>query len=300
MAAIPVPSSQRGNQPNQGTIFDDLVDLSRRVSVLERVSRLRSASIGAGGLTFYDGGAIHFLQDTDDLTPGTIQANSADNSLHIIAPYDGTEEDRANYIALYGKKETGSNPQVLVVSSDLVSLVVMNDSGDPTAALIVRDGSFALYGMPTTASAGNLYIDAGSGELARSVSGLKYKQDIEDVEIDVEEVLQVRGRTFRSKTDVTADPDTNKRYVGLIADEIAEFPTLRQFVDFDPDGNPDSIQYDRFSVALLAVAQDNRRRMDERDQEIAAMQEQIDAQDQKIAEMQSAIDALSKKPPKDK
>ncbi|GAA5122157.1 hypothetical protein GCM10023339_40120 [Alloalcanivorax gelatiniphagus] len=73
-------------------------------------------------------------------------------------------------------------------------------------------------------------------------------------------VLQMRGRTWRDKAQVEQDPDTEDRYVGFIAEELDELG-LTAFVEYDDEGQPNAIAYDRLSVALLAVLKDQERRL---------------------------------------
>lgn len=90
------------------------------------------------------------------------------------------------------------------------------------------------------------------GRIQRSTSAARFKQDIEDLAVDPSEVLALRPRTWRDRGDVAQDPETDRWHVGLIAEEVIE-AGLEEFVDFDPDGNPDSVAYDRLVVALIPL-----------------------------------------------
>lgn len=94
-----------------------------------------------------------------------------------------------------------------------------------------------------------------SGELQMVTSSRRYKQDIEDAVVDVNAVLAMVGRTWRDRAQVETDPDTTDRYVGYIAEELHDLG-LTEFVGYDEQGRPDSVAYDRLSVALLAVVKD--------------------------------------------
>ena len=111
------------------------------------------------------------------------------------------------------------------------------------------------WGGSTTSAAANMVADGTSGEILRSTSSLRYKQDVADAEVDPAAVLQMRGRTWRDKAEVEQDPGTERRHVGFIAEELDEIG-LGQFVVYDEQGRPDAISYDRLSVALLAVVKD--------------------------------------------
>lgn len=112
----------------------------------------------------------------------------------------------------------------------------------------------------STSNGANTYID-NDGRIWKSTSSLRYKQDIEDAEVDPADVLALRPRTWRDRKEVEQDPDTGKRFIGFIAEELDEHPTLRQFVEYDDEGRPDAISYDRLSVALVKLAQDQEQRL---------------------------------------
>lgn len=109
-------------------------------------------------------------------------------------------------------------------------------------------GRLTVSAIQTTASAANMFIDTTTGVVYRSTSSRKYKKDVEN--IGIPDIRKLRSVTFRSKMD-------NEKYIGLIAEEIAELDDtiLRQLVVYDADGNPDAVQYDRLAVLLLPVLQ---------------------------------------------
>ncbi len=139
-------------------------------------------------------------------------------------------------------------------------------------------------GMPTTygfttSNAANLYIDSGAGLLYRSTSSLKYKTEVEDLNIDTTDLLsKMRPVWYRSLGD--ADRKDWSWY-GFIAEELAEIePRLVHFgygkdsyeevETIDNEGNskieaklknnavkdePDGVQYERITVLLVAEMQ---------------------------------------------
>lgn len=105
----------------------------------------------------------------------------------------------------------------------------------------------------TTASAANMFIDSASYKISRSTSSLKYKQDVEDLSLDLDAVRQLRPVRFHDKGEMTSDPANARWYVGLIAEEV-EALGLTEFVTY-MNGEPDALMYDRFCVALLLLLQ---------------------------------------------
>lgn len=133
---------------------------------------------------------------------------------------------------------------------------------DPPAGIgiLVQPGGLFVNTVDTTASSANVNID-GVGRLAIVTSSARHKQDIEDLRVDAEQVLKLRPRTWRDRTEVQREPDTDRWHVGLVAEEV-DAAGLHQFVDYDEDGNPESVTYDRLVVALLEVVGQLQARLD--------------------------------------
>jgi hypothetical protein len=130
---------------------------------------------------------------------------------------------------------------------------------------------------PTSSAAANLRYDTDNGVIKLITSSLRYKQDVQDAEVDPAAVLQLRPRTWRDRAEVARDPETGNRYVGFIAEEVHE-AGLTDLVSYDDEGRPDALQYDRFSVALVELAK--------------RQQQQLDDQGRRIADLESRLEAL--------
>lgn len=111
----------------------------------------------------------------------------------------------------------------------------------------------------TTASAANTFIDSSSYKISRSTSSLKYKQDVEDYEFDLDAVRQLRPVRFHDKGEMATDPANARWYVGLIAEEVQALG-LTEFVTY-LNGEPDALMYDRICVALIQVNRQNEERI---------------------------------------
>jgi hypothetical protein len=147
-------------------------------------------------------------------------------------------------------------------------------------------GMPSTYGF-TTSNAANLYIDSGAGFLYRSTSSLKYKTEVEDLNIDTTELLsKMRPVWYRSLGDVDRK---DWSWYGFIAEELAEIePRLvhfgygkdsyEQIETIDDKGNtkiesklkdnavkdePDGVQYERITVLLVAEMQKMRKEIEE-------------------------------------
>lgn len=146
------------------------------------------------------------------------------------------------------------------------------------AAFSISSG-LALPTHGTTASASNTYIDAGTGVLSRSTSSGRYKHDLRPISVaEARRVVRaLKGVMYRSLASLD-DPD--RLYPGLIAEEVAPVaPWLVEWAyreeDYDkrfadPKARvkagaklkPEAVMYDRVSILLAIVAQDDERRID--------------------------------------
>lgn len=79
----------------------------------------------------------------------------------------------------------------------------------------------------TTVSAANVQCGTVIGTLSRVSSGKKYKDKIKDLELDSSLIYNLRPVSFNSKC---SGDDKNRRFVGLIADEIKQvYPEIVQY-----------------------------------------------------------------------
>lgn len=149
--------------------------------------------------------------------------------------------------------------------------------------------------FPSTGSAANVVYGTGSGRMFVSTSSLRYKKDIENVQDSFSENIIYQSRPIWYKSadayaeKVKDDFPVNWSYWGFIAEEIAEIdPRLvtwsylpedyEEYVCFvDPRTGeevkdkrikegaikvPDGINYDRFTVHLVKVAQKQKQEID--------------------------------------
>lgn len=140
-----------------------------------------------------------------------------------------------------------------------------------TVAYVTPDGAVnsvaTVTGVNLTANGGSItrtqLIDGGSttatfnnsGQLVRTTSSARYKQDIEDANYSYEDVLSLQPKTFRLKEEA-ANNETSRVYGGLIAEEVAELDSLKVFVNYaNIDGStvPDGIQYGEMVSALVSA-----------------------------------------------
>jgi hypothetical protein len=98
----------------------------------------------------------------------------------------------------------------------------------------------------TTATAANVAVDSG-GQIRRSTSSRRYKENIAAYAKGLAEVLAMNPVTYTSKLD-----DDGIVHAGLIAEDLDALG-LTEFVQYDPQGRPDALAYGNI-VALLINA----------------------------------------------
>ena len=133
--------------------------------------------------------------------------------------------------------------------------LTLRNSGNTELFRVRSDGYiYAGFYAQTTANAANVNIAAG-GDLLRSTSALKYKQDIRDLEsIDI-----TKFRPVRYKSKCLGD-DQTKDHFGIIADEVAA-AGIEELVTRGADGEVEGFQYERLTVVLLKELQSLRARV---------------------------------------
>lgn len=142
-----------------------------------------------------------------------------------------------------------------------------------------------------TGNAANLYINSTTYQISRSTSSLRYKTDVEDLDLDLDAVRALRPVRFRDKHEVEQDPTTTQTYVGLIAEEVHD-AGLHNFVHYMEDENgeltPDGVQYDRLTVALHLLVSDLADTVTAKTAEITALQAALASLEQRVADLEAA------------
>jgi hypothetical protein len=130
--------------------------------------------------------------------------------------------------------------------------IVLSDGDGNPRLYVIANGVTYLPGVynNTSAEAANVVsYSGGNGDMYRSVSALKYKQDIRDVEdFDINALRPVR---YKSKC---ASDDQTKDHLGIIADEAAE-SGFEELVRRNTQGEVEGFQYERLTVVLLKSIQ---------------------------------------------
>jgi len=113
------------------------------------------------------------------------------------------------------------------------------------------------------------------GVIGYVASSRRFKQDIADVSMSAEQVLALRLVTYRYTAAVDEFGDIAPYEVGLIAEEVDALG-LNWLVDYDDDGLPFGVAYDRLALPLLAAAQTQQAQLSTLHELVEAQQERLD------------------------
>jgi hypothetical protein len=119
-------------------------------------------------------------------------------------------------------------------------------------------------GYASTSGATNMRINTTSGLIAYTSSSERYKVEIEPQEIPVQSVLRLIAKSYVDKAEYEENDNSSvglQRWLGLIAEDIAELPVLKDLLVEYKDGEPNSVYYDRIAVVLLPLLQEHEARL---------------------------------------
>ncbi len=112
-----------------------------------------------------------------------------------------------------------------------------------------------VYSTSITSAFRVVYNGNGDGSMGYNLSSRRFNQDIESYTIDPTLLRQIRIVTFRYIAAVEKEGNAATVEVGLIAEELHDLG-LNWLVDYDADGLPEGVKFDRLALAALALAQD--------------------------------------------
>lgn len=184
------------------------------------------------------------------------------------------------------------------VSTPASEVSVITDNGD--IGMIAQNSGQAFFGghsgtfvfPQSSAGTANVIMDTGTGELTYVSSTERVKRDVRDLDVDESAVLRLRPRSWLPgptrrqcppwmherhadgechSGEVVEPPEDARREVGFVAEELDELG-LGDFVEYDEDGRPSSIRYDRVSAALIPVVQQQQDQIDELSRRLDAVE----------------------------
>ena len=120
-------------------------------------------------------------------------------------------------------------------------------------------------GHATTTNAANVYMNPSSSLIALVTSSERYKVEILSETIPLESVMSLVPKSWIDKAEFEANENSSnglKRILGVIAEDVAQIPVLKDLlVNYNEQGQPDSINYDRIAITLIPLLQDLQNRV---------------------------------------
>lgn len=150
-------------------------------------------------------------------------------------------------VSLGAEALTGVTINALFGDTNILALKTILGSG---VILARTDGTVRLpiTASTTTASAANLFIDSSTGALARSTSSARYKENILPYTRGLTTVSAMSPVTFNG----IGESITR---AGFIAEDFDALG-LTEFVNYNAEGQPDSIDYPNITALLVRSIQE--------------------------------------------
>jgi hypothetical protein len=221
------------------------------------------------------------------LAGGTMtgQLNLADNVILNLGVNGGIDLDSGGYIDFsnddkityddstntYSFGADGNSSGGAILANEFLTTDNAGSATDPafaspqgTSGMYFVGGS-TITGIRFTVNGTHRYsITSSGGAPASSIRG---KDNIETYAVPTEDLLNIRTISYHPKgdeRDVTA--------FGVIAEELDEVPSLRIFINYEEDGSPSSVQYDRIALALINVVKEQQERIDLLEQRLTELE----------------------------
>jgi len=150
-------------------------------------------------------------------------------------------------VSLGAEALTGVTINALFGDTNILALKTILGSG---VILARTDGTVRLpvTASTTTASAANLFIDSSTGALARSTSSARYKENILPYTRGLTTVSAMSPVTFNGLGESVTR-------AGFIAEDFDALG-LTEFVNYNAEGHPDSIDYPNITALLVRSIQE--------------------------------------------
>lgn len=180
-----------------------------------------------------------------------------------------------------GANQTTGNHNIYIDNPGIQSPIESGTVRIGTAGPHTRVFLAGIAGVPLSGSA--VVINA-QGQLGIQGSSLRYKENIQDMAENSQDLHKLRPVSFRYKA-ADGEP-ANPRAFGLIAEEVAQiYPEL---VTYSASGEVDSVQYLQLAALLLNELQRQHKT-------IEAQQARMHSQDQRVEQLLKRMDGLEAK-----
>jgi hypothetical protein len=159
--------------------------------------------------------------------------------------------------------------------------------GRPSGASTLSGKNITFYESmawknPNTGTGTNIVIDTSTGEILQYSSSVKYKTNIETLDLDINKYLSIRPVQFNWKRD-------GKRGFGFIAEELEYF--YPELVLYNENYEPEAVQYMEFVPYLHRVAQIHHEHIDKLQKKIRKLERKL----KKLNDLEARLKKLEEK-----
>jgi hypothetical protein len=133
----------------------------------------------------------------------------------------------------------------------------------------------------------NVQWDSASNQFFQDSSSRRFKENIMPLNADFSRLLFAAPKTY------TRPGKPNRWEIGFIAEEFDALG-LKPLVNYDAEGKPEGIRYDKITLYLTRIAADQQEIIERQQKENSDVRQQPDAQQTQIERQQKQINELSK------
>ena len=241
-------------------------------------SDIVGSTLNIGG-NFYVDGATGFLTCTGATITGTITATSGSftGSIYASSGTIGGWTITGSQLQGFGGTYLDSSAGTIFTDGLISTLGNISANGTITGTTGLAGGTLAIAGAAnmngllynlghaTTTNAANVYMNPSSSLIALVTSSERYKVEILSETIPLESVMSLVPKSWIDKAEFEANENSSnglKRILGVIAEDVAQIPVLKDLlVNYNEQGQPDSINYDRIAITLIPLLQDLQNRV---------------------------------------
>lgn len=205
---------------------------------------------------FVDGGSTN-------KTLATFRSGNTSNYANITVGRT-SDECRIAIAASTGQFASDAMAGEMIIRCDDSTKYVRLLSGSGLSTFSVSGTNAYFKNIPLNAS-GNLQVNVGTGQVSfPPPSSGRYKENIVETKLDTSDIYKVKVKEFDRKKGYGEGHD-----IGLIAEDLHEFPDLRYLVCYDEEKKPQSIYYEKITVYLLAEMQKLLTRVEELEKQLS-------------------------------
>jgi hypothetical protein len=199
-----------------------------------------------------------------------IGTNNPDCTLHTVSTLAGA--GAATRIAADHIQNTGAgnwtNGLLVETANNTTNAYLIHGwAGGALKFAVYANGGMVATGLSAAAGPDTVRYNNLTGLFSYVVSSRRYKDKIQPLQDDFSIILKVEPKSFVYKADGRPD-------IGYIAEDLDEIG-LKKLINYDKEGQPNSIQYDKIPLYILEVVKAQQKEIDSLKQELAQIKAKL-------------------------